>query len=267
MSSFKRKKQDRYALSKSDIDFYKMTGVFAIVCVFVLLALNMQSSQTEHISSGKDLTYNFYSFCHTPLFVVMAVALAAGALAWFIYSKVKKVDESGKIFTSTNCLCIAAYLALFCACFGLVQGSRLHGFFIAVTIGAAVLYYVSKLYNADFVIFSAVTAVFAMAVNLFAMMFDLHILVIKVVIIALGVVSCVYFHKKIDSLKVSKQKKASFLKFPVYIPLALGALFLFWAGIPGLQNMLFLNRSMMMMVLLVQYIVFAIVYTIRRIKD
>lgn len=267
MSSFKRKKQDRYALSKSDIDFYKMTGVFAIVCVFVLLTLNMQSSQTEHIASGKDLTYNFYSFCHTPLFVVMALALAAGALAWFIYCKVKKIDESKKIFTSTNCLSIAAYLALFCACFGFVEGSTLHGFFIAVTIGAAVLYYVSKLYNADFVVFSAVTAVFAMATNLFAMMFELHIVIIKLAVIVLGIVSCIYFHKKIDSLKVSKQKKASFLKFPVYIPLALGAIFLFWAGIPGLQNVLFLNRSMMMVVLLVQYIVFAIVYTIRRIKD
>ena len=266
MSSFKRKK-DKYALSKADIDFYKMTGVFAIVCVFVLLALNMQSSQTELISSGKDLTHNFYVFCHTPVFLILALAVLAGSIAWFAYSKVKKLDESGKIFTSTNCLVLAGYLAFFSGCFGINEGSRLHGFFIAVTIVSAVLYYVSKLYSADFVVFSCVTAVCAMAVSLWAMMFELHIVLIKLAVIAVCAVGCVYFGKKIDSLKVSKQKKASYLKAPVYIPLALGALFLFWAIIPGLQNVLFLNRNTMLLVLLVQYIVFAIVYTIRRIKD
>ena len=267
MSSFKKKKDSKYVLSKGDIDFYKMTGVFAVVCVFVLLTLNMQSSQTERISTGRDLTHNFYNFCHSPFFIVLSLALVIGAAAWFVMCRVKKIDESRKIFTSTNCVALVAYLAFFCLCFGLKEGSTLHGLFIAVTIVLAVLYYVSKLYGMDFVVYSSVTAVMSVAVCLWAVLFDAPVVIAKVLVIAACLAGGIYFGKKIDSLKVSKHKKASFLKFPIYIPLALGTAFLFWAIVPGLQQLLFLNRSMMLMVMVVQYIVFAIVYTIRRIKD
>ena len=112
MSSFKKKKQSLQVLSKSDIDFYKMTGVFALACIFVLLALKMQNSRIERIMSGKDLTYNFYMFCKTPLFAVIAAAAVIGAVAWFTVCRVKKYDESGSLFTSANCLVLVGYLGL-----------------------------------------------------------------------------------------------------------------------------------------------------------
>ena len=267
MSSFKKKKETRYTLSKSDIDFYKMTGVFAIACVFVLLALKMQDSGMERISSGRDLTYNFYMFCHSPLFIIVAAAALIGSVVWFAVSKFKKTDESGKVFTSTNCLSIVLYLGFFSACFGISSGSNLHGFFIAVTIAAAVLYYVSKIYRADFVFYSAITAVFAMCIYLWALNFDVIIICIKVLIIAAGVASCVVFNKKLSAMMVTKKTRSSFLMFPSYISLALGTIFLFWGRAFTVISPLFLSRVSMLVILFVQFIVFAIIYTIRLIKE
>lgn len=267
MSSFKKKKTDKYALSKGDIDFYKMTGVFAIVCVFVLLTLNMQGSMTERVSSGKDLTHNFYMFCHTPWFFLLALLAAAGSICWFVFSKVKKIDESHRIFTSTNCLSIVLYLGFFTVCFGLRESSTNHGFFIGATIALAVLYYVSKFYNADFVVYSLITGVFAASIQLWALLFELPYIAVKLVIIVAAVAAIVIFKHKISNLKVTRQTKSKFLVFPCYIALALGTVFLFWRGVPGLQDILFLNRNMMLVGIFAQYIVFAIVYTVRRIKD
>lgn len=266
-SLLKKKKQQEYTLSKSDIDFYKMTGVFAIACVFVLLALKMQDSGMQKIASGRNLTYNFYQFCHTPVFVIVAIAALAGAVAWFAYSRIKKLDESGKIFSSTNGLCLVLYLAFFTGCFGIEIGSNLHGFFIAATIVAAALYYVSKIYKSDFVFYSVLTAVFAVCIYLWGLKFEPLMVVLKLLVIAAGVVSCLFFRKKLSSMKVTKKTKAAFLMFPAYVSLVLGSLFLFWGRVFTIVSPLFLNRISMLVILLVQYIVFAIVYTIRLIKE
>ena len=279
LSSFKKKKTQGYVLRKSDIDFYKMTGVFAVACVFILLVLKMKDTGLERIASGRNLTYNLYSFCHTPLFAVVAIAAVAGAAAWFVYCRVKKVDESGRIFTSTNCLSLVAYFGFFFACFGLNASSRLHSFFVVVTICLALLYYASKIYNVDFIVYSALTAVMAVAVYLWALRFEAYMVALKLLIAAAGIAVCVIYKKNISSLKVSKQRKASFLVFPCYISVALGIVFLFWAFFQNMeffrtseallkvQSAIFLNRGMMLAVIIAQYVVFAIIYTVRRIKD
>ena len=134
MSSFKKKKNEVTVLKKADIDFYKMTGIFAIACVFVLLVLKMQDTGLERIASGKNLTYNFYAFCHTPLYAVIAVVALVGAIGWFAYCRIKKIDETYRVFSSTNCLAVVLYLGFFTACFGFEVSSSLHSFFIVVTI-------------------------------------------------------------------------------------------------------------------------------------
>ncbi|MBQ7400188.1 MAG: hypothetical protein IJZ20_04150 [Clostridia bacterium] len=279
MSSFKKKQNDRYVLKKADIDFYKMTGVFAIACVFVLLVLKMQDTGLERIASGKNLTHNFYSFCHTPLFAVISLVALAGAVAWFAYCKAKKVDETYRIFSSTNCLAVVLYLGFFSACFGLRSASSLHSFFIVVTICLALLYYSSKIYNIDFVVYSSMTLAVAVAVYLWAMRFETHMVILKLIIAAAGIAVCVMFKKNVSGLKISKHRKESFLIFPCYIALIFGIVFMFWAYfqnmeffrtsdmLMSIQRAIFLNRSMMLIVVFAQYIVFAVVYTVRRIKD
>ncbi len=267
MSSFKKKSKGNYVLRKSDVDFYKMTGVFAICCVFVLLVLKMQDTVTERIASGKNLTHNFYMLCHSPLFWVLSVAAVAASVGWFCYCKKKSIDESFRIFSSVDCLAIVGYLAFFTLCFGTGRGSSLHGFFIAITIVLAVLYYASKIYKYDFIFYSAVTAVFAVCIYLWGLNFEAFYVVIKLAAIVLAAAACVLFNKKIKALKITKKTKASFLVFPAYISLVLGGVFLFWGRFFTLLSPLFLSRTIMLAILLVQYMVFAIVYTIRLIKE
>lgn len=244
-----------------------MTGVFAIACVFVLLVLKMQDTVTERIASGRNLTYNFYAFCHSPLFAAAAVIALAASIGWFVYCKKKKVDESFRICSSTDCLVIVGYLIFFTLCFGTEIGSMLHGFFVAVTIALAVLYYASKIYKSDFIFYSSVTAVFAVCIYLWGLIFEPHIIALKLAVIAAGVASCIVFSKKLSALKLTKKTKASFLVFPAYISLALGAVFLFWGRLFNLMSPLFLSRTIMLIILFAQYIIFAIVYTIRLIKE
>ena len=279
MSSFKKKRNDSYVVKKSDIEFYKMTGVFAVACVFILLVLKMKDTGLERIASGRNLTYNFYQMCHTPLFTVVAILAVAASILWFVIAMKKKVDESYRVFSSKNCLALVLYLLFFCACFGFYFQSSLHSFFIVCTVCLMLLYYASKLYASDFMIYSSLTALCAVSVYLWAMKFEPHMVVLKLALSALAVVVCVLFKKRISKLKVSKQKKSEFLVFPSYIVSVIGILFMFWAYFQNmeffrasevmlkLQSAIFLNRSMMLMVIFVQYIVFAIVYTVRRIKD
>jgi hypothetical protein len=138
---------------------------------------------------------------------------------------------------------------------------------------------VSKIYKTDFIVYSAITAVMAMSIYLWAMLFEPHFILIKLLVIAGCLAICVMFKKKIASLKVTKQTKSSYLIFPCYIVLALGALLLFWtffqnmdffrttSQLQKIQSIIFLNRSRMLFGIVMQYIVFTIVYTVRRIKD
>ena len=279
MSSFKKKRNDSYEVKKSDIEFYKMTGVFAVACVFILLVLKMKDTGLERIASGRNLTYNFYQMCHTPLFALVAILAVAASVVWFVLSMKKKIDESYRVFSSKSCLALVLYLLFFCACFGFYFQSPLHSFFIVCTVCLMLLYYASKLYAVDFMVYSSLTSLFAVAVYLWAMKFEPHMVVLKLLICAFAVVACVLFKRRLSNLKVSKQRKSEFLVFPSYIVSAIGILFMFWAyfqnmeffraseALLKLQSAIFLNRSMMLMVIFVQYIVFAIVYTVRRIKD
>ena len=267
LSSFKKKTKGNYILRKSDVDFYKMTGVFAVCCVFVLLVIKMQDTVTERIASGRNLTHNFYSLCRTPLFIAVLIAAVAASVVWFVYCRKKHIDESFRILSSSGCLALMGYLVFFTLCFGTGRGSSLHGFFIAVTIALAVLYYASKIYKYDFIFYSGITAVFAVCIYLWALNFEVYFIVLKLLVIAAAIAACAVFGKRIKALKITKKTKASFLVFPAYISLVLGGVFLFWGRFFTLLSPLFLSRTIMLVILLVQYIVFAIVYTIRLIRE
>ncbi len=267
LSSFKNKKAaNDYQLTKSDVALYKMVGVFALASIFVLLGINMQNSRLERASTGRNITHNFYEFCRTPWFWVLAVIVVMGSAGWFVLNKVKKADESLKIFSSTNCLSIAIYLLFFTLCFGVYPNSTLHGFFIVVTIAAAAIYYISKFYKADFIFYSAVTAVMSVFVYLWAQNFDVSVCIAKTVVILACAAACVMFKLFIANLKISRKRKTAYLVFPSYISAVLGAVFLFWRYFT-VNSPVFLTLSNMLTVMLVQYIVFAIVYTIRLIRD
>ncbi len=288
MSILKNRKraEQKQQLKKSDIDLYKMTGVFAIACIFVLFVFKMKSTQ---IGAG-NLTYAVYELFTNPLFLVMASGVFLASVVWFVYSKNKKIDESRRIFTSTNGLVLAVYLAIFVVCFGMSKTANLHGFFITLTVVGAVVYYVSKIYNPDFTMFSAITAVNVLAVYLLAYRFDAMFVVLKILIVGFGVGAVVLFDKRIKNMKLSKKRKDSFLIYPAFVSVAMGAIFMFVKFLSTLayyfpagtlqaeQSSATLtvkianfaasvDLKVMFMAFLIEYIVFAIIYTLRLIRD
>ena len=275
-----RKADAKRQLKKADIDFYKMTGVFAIACIFVLLVLKMESTLIMREASGENVTYNMFKVLSNPVFLVLGSLVLAASVVWFVFCRKKNIDESRRLFTSTNALSIALYLTVFVMCFGKSKTAGLHGFFITFTVICAVLYYVSKIYNADFTLFSTVTAVNVLAVYLVANRFDALSIIVKLVVIALCVAAIILTDKKIKSLKLTKKHKEAFLIYPAYVSVGLGAVFMFVRFLSTLAAFsstsaaavistaaAAVDLKVMFMAFLVEYIVFAIIYTLRLIRE
>ena len=287
----RKKEETRYQLKKSDIDFYRMTGVFAIACIFVLLVMRMESTLIMKQASGENVTYNVYKLLSNPLFLAPLVVLLAAGVVWFAYCKIKKIDESGRLFSSTNAFSLSVYLAVFVLCFGRNVSGNMHGFFITFTVVSAIVYYVSKIYDRDFTLFSVITAVNVLAVYLMVYRFDALFVIAKLIIIALSFGAIVMTNKKIKSMKISKKRKEAFLVGPAYVSAAMGAVFMFirflsilpsftatGASLEAAENSATLitaisgfaasvDLKVMFMAFLIEYIIFAIVYTLRLIRD
>ena len=268
MSSKKNKNLNvKSTLSKSDIDFYKMCGVFAIACIFIILTLKMSSTLLLRHASGQNLTYNFYTLCRNPLFLSVSAIVAAAGIIWFAVCRVKNISEKARLFSSYDALALVIYLAVFYASFGIELNSSRHMFFIAFTIISAVIFYISKIYKPDFVFYSVMNAFFALTVYMFADKVEPAITILKVVFIVAAVIICVLFSKKYSvRTKSAKKSKRSPLFVPVYISLVIWAPFMFWRMFT-INSPLFLTVNAMLIVLLVLYIVSAIIYTVRLIRE
>ena len=268
MSSIEKKKT---AIKKSDIDFYKMSGVFALACVFVILILRMYNTITLRHSTGKNLTYNIYELCRNPIFLVAGGLLFVGAAAWFVHDLVKKTDASMKLFTGYEAICIMLYLASFALTFGVEINSTRHMFFLAFTIAAACLYYISKIFHVDFIFYTVMNGIFVLSLYASSQIVTPVFLAIKAVLVVIAVAVCCYFRKKYGASAktekhTNKRQKTSYLFFPVWISLVLWALFMFWRAFT-INTPLFITTNFMLMVMLVQYLVVGIVYTIRLIRE
>ncbi len=255
------KNKKNVQLKKADIDFYRMTGVFAIACVFIVLVLRMNSTMTSYHSTGNNITYNFYQLCRNPIFAVFAGLVAAACVVWFVLSRIQKKDESMKLFKSSDALVLIGYFAVFWLSFGVRMNSQNHMFFIAFTIIASVLYYISRLYKSDFIFYSALNAFFAFVIYFTADKAQIGYTALKIALIVLSVAAIMLFPKKNKShFKNSKHNKALFY-IPSYVSLILFVVFLF------IREFTFMTVNAMLVIMLVQYIIAGIVYTIRLIRE
>lgn len=260
-----KQKSKKVTLKKSDIDFYKMSGVFGIACVFIVLTLKMQSTMIYPMASGKNLTANIFSLFQSPVFLGVCAILAMTVLCWFFLSRTRKIKESQRIFSSYDALFLTLYLAVFYVCFGLKSGSTQHTFFLSFTIIASLLFYIFKLYRFDFFFFSLMNALFAVAIHFFADLVSTPAQIgVKIALILLGAAtSIIVIAKTKAKIKTSKN---SFLFFPVFISLVFFAAFMFWKMFT-INTDLFLTRKAMLVIMLIQYLIAAIVYTIRLIRE
>ena len=255
------KSKKNVQMKKSDIDFYRMTGVFAIACVFIFLVLRMSATMTFYHSTGNNLTYNFYQLCRNPVFAVFAVLVALAGVAWFAFCRIQKKNESMKLFRSYDALALIGYLAVFWLCFGIKENSLEHMFFIAFTIIASVLFYISRFYKSDFIFYSVLNVFFAFVIYFTADKAENSYTVLKIALIVLSVAAIMLFPKKNKShFKNSKHNKALFY-IPSYVSLILFVVFLF------IRAFTFFTANAMLVIMLIQYIIAGIVYTIRLIRE
>lgn len=255
-------------MNKADLDFYKMSGVFAIACVFIMLTLRMSATITEYRKTGANLTYNIYKLFQHPAVWVIGALVAIAAVVWAVYNKKNNIDERMKLFSSTNALSLVAYLAVFAGCFGITENSDKHSFFIVFTIVVTVLYYISKSFHLDFIFYSTFNAFLALIVYFLAYRISPLFIAIKAVLVVGLLVLCIVFRKKYSASAHKKnKKKAGYLFAPAFVSLGFFALFMFAPLFARVYSPYIISSATMLTVMMVQYIVSGIIYTIRLIRE
>ncbi len=257
-----------HALSKSDVDFYRMCIIFAIVCAFVMLVLRMSATMTARHESGANLTYNFYMLCKQPWFLIVSALAGAAAVAWFAYSRAKKVDERYRVFTSVDALALAVYTGVFFVTFGFKLNSNYHMFFLLVTVIAAGVFFVGKIYRRDFLFFTVMNGAFAVLIYTIASKVGALYIAAKLALLIAAVVVSLYFSSKNTTRTKSSKKNGRALLFtPVFVSIAIWAVCMFWQLVVNLTSKMYLSEPRMLVILLAQYLVAAIIYTIRLIRE
>ena len=259
------KNNKNYKMTKSDVRFYKMSSLFFVLCAVVLFILKIMDSVTYRISTGKNLAYELYTLFRNPVYILIVSVLFIVCVVCMIINKTKKKDESLRVISSTNAFAIMLYILGFSAFYG-IKG-RLDPkdsvLAIAVTVVLALIYYISKIYKRDFLIFSIENALLAMLLYKYQYVTGARGIVGKILlIIAFAAVGFVmsYALNKAKS-RISKGKNQALLSFPYFVTLAIWSVFMFTVGVE------FITTEIMLTVLLIQYIAFAIVYTIKLIRE
>ncbi len=258
-------------LSKSDMDFYKMSVLFFLLCGAILLILKVSTTLTARQASGANVAYELYTLFRNPVYIVSCGVLLAASVIWFIASRIRKVNEGMRAISSTNALAIMLYVTFFSAYFGLqiVNNAGDCLFALAATLILGLLYYISKIYHRDFLAFSIENALLAMFLYRYWHLYTARAIAGKVLLIVafaiVGAVLAAYFKKHLNRPHAAK-KSGGALMFPYFVSLVIFAVFMF-IKLPDITGAPLVNSGTMLTVLLVQYIVFAIIYTMKLIRE
>ena len=259
------------ATRKNEVDFWKKSILFFAFVGIVMFILSVSSSLVERHASGNNIAYEMYNLFRSPVYIVIVAILFIASTVWMVYTKfIKKQDESLRYFSSLNAFVIMLYVAGFSLYFGirLVNSNEACTFILALTVALAIIYYVSKMYHPDFLLYTVETFILALLLYRYWHVYTIPGIVGKALLIvafaAVGIVFTRVF-KKYTSRAVNN-KKITALCYPYWISLALWAVFMF-IKVHDPASIAVINLATMLTVLLVQYIVFAIVYTIRLIRE
>lgn len=265
------KKQNASALKKNDMDFYKMSALFFLLCAAVLLILNVSTTITARHATGANMAYELYKLFRSPAYIVVAGLLFAASAVWAIVCRVKKTDESMRVFSSVNAFAIMLYVIGFSAYFGLhiVNNPADCMFALAATIIVGLLYYIAKIYHRDFLVFSVENALLALFLYRYWHIYTTPGIVAKILLIAAFAAAGFAFFRLIaqkTATRTKNGKKYAPLAFPYFISLIIWAFFMF-IKLPDISGAPLVSSGAMLTVMLVQYIIFAIVYTIKLIRE
>lgn len=265
-SKFAKKKTNQPAmLSRSDADFFRMSSLFFILCAVVLFIFKVMGSTAMRIGTGENLPYEMYKFFRNPIYIAVLAFFTVASAVWLVYNKVKKKDESRKILNSTCIFAVMLYIVAFSLYYGIVGRTNPNdSVFAAVfTVVLAIIYYVSKIYHRDFLAFTVENALLALLLFRYGAVDGVYGIVGKTLLIvafAVAGLACVHLFKNTKSA-LTKGKQLKYLNVPYFVSLAIWAVSVFLCG-TGI-----LTSGVLLTVFLVQYIIFAIIYTIRLIRE
>ena len=272
-SKFSPKKKENEAYKKSDIDFFKMSSLFFIVCALLIFILRISGTISLRQSTGGNLAYELYKLFRSPVYIAVAALLLAASIVWFLLMRIKKKDESLRLFSSTNALCFMLYVAFFSLYFGrrTVNNQTDCMLLLAITIALALIYYISKIYHADFLFFSVENAILAILLYRYVYIYTVGGIIGKILlIISVLLLSFVFIKvsKRKNTSRLSKGKKKQYkpLSIPFFVTLLIWAVFMF-IKLPDPLAAPIITLGTMLTVFLIQYIIFAIIYTIRLIRE
>ena len=259
------------ASRKSEVYFWKKSILFFAFVGIVLFIMSVSSSLVERQSSGNNLAYEMYNLFRSPLYIAVVAVLLVASAVWMLHTKIiKRQDESLRYFSSLNAFLIMLYVSGFSLYFGirLVNSAEACTFILALTVALAIVYYVSKMYHPDFLLYTVETFLLALLLYRYWHIYTLAGIIGKLLLIAafaaVGIVFTGIFKKRTS--RAVNNKRITALCYPYWISLGLWTVFMF-IKIHDPAGIAVINLATMLTLLLVQYIVFAIVYTIRLIRE
>ena len=163
------------------------------------------------------------------------------------------------------------YVTGFSAFFGvrIVNNASSCMFALTATIVLALLYYISKIYHLDFLVFSIENALLTLLLYRYWPIYTTRGIVGKILLIvafaAVGIAFVPYL-KKCQTRPHHASKGDAPLMFPYFVSLVIWTVFMF-IKLPDILGEPLVHSDTMLTVMLVQYIVFAIIYTIKLIRE
>ena len=271
-SKLSHKKRETSAnFKKSDMDFYRMSAMFFLLCGALLLILKVSTTITVRQATGHNMGYELYKLFRHPAYIVFVGILLVASIVWVIVSRVKKVNEHDRVFSSINALALMLYVVGFSAFFGIriVNNASSCMFALAATIILALLYYISKIFHRDFLLFSIENALLTLLLYRYWPIYTTRGIVGKfLLVVAFAAVGFAFipYLKKRQTRPHNARKSDAPLMFPYFVSLVIWTVFMF-IKLPDIAGEPFIHSDTMLTLMLVQYIVFAIVYTIKLIRE
>ncbi len=255
--NIKTTNQKELKQKKSDIAYFKMSMMFFLSFISILFIARLSSSAAS--STGVW----FWRVCRNPAYLGVVAAIFVAAAVFFCYKKfVKKQDESLKYISSTNLLFITGYVLAASLFFGHANSPQLP--LLCGTVVLILLYYIFNIYKRDFFVYSLVNAVMFVLLWMFAFKTGVVYLLVKIALV-LAMAAFVFFVKgKVNAATVSRitQKNGKNKLFDITLLVSLA----FFAVLLFLPYVYTLSGAINFIIMLVQYIIAGIAFTVNLIK-
>lgn len=233
---------------KEDILFFRMSALFILACMAIIGIFNLD---------GSALGLSFWRLARNPLYLTVVAILLAVSLVYTIICKKNGKDESEKTFSSANYTSVAAYIFLASLYWGFAEKTS-PWVLLAATICLTLLYFIYNIYKKDFFLFSASNFIFLVTIWLFSFS-GLFYKVLAAVMLAVSAYCCYYCYSKV---KTNSEKGTTVV--PVYVSFVIVAALIVFKHFISIS---YITSGIVTSVMLFQYLIFGIYYTIRLIRE